>query len=81
MRFRAEFDMRESDCSWCPCFNRTANDEAECNLAYVLDDPYFILKGVLVPSGKRPIDVIVKFPIPIDCPLEAVADAVPESRL
>jgi hypothetical protein len=80
MRFRAEFDMERADCSWCPFFHRTSNDGAECNLAWARDEPTF-MQGILTPSESRCTDVVVMFPMPIDCPLEVVTDAVPENRL
>ena len=68
MRFRAEFDMPESDCSFCPCFIREGNDLATCRLADVRDEPQFI-SGILVP-GKY--GDTMTFPVPLDCPLEVV---------
>jgi hypothetical protein len=79
MRFRAEFDMERADCSWCPFFHRTSDDGAECNLAWARDEPMY-MQGILTPSVNK-TDVVVLFPMPIDCSLEAVADAVPENRL
>jgi len=67
MRYRAEFDMPDNDCSFCPCFARESNDTASCMLSYVRGEPC-AMDGILVPDGRR--NVVVTFPIPCDCPLE-----------
>ena len=66
MRFRAEFDMEVSDCSWCPCFE---NDEDSgggiCRLSEIRGEPEH-MDSILTSDRK------IRYPIPIDCPLEVV---------
>ena len=66
MRFRAEFDIPENDCSFCPCFRRESNECATCTLAVTRDEPSY-MSSVMVPYHGMYVQA---FPIPLDCPLE-----------
>lgn len=73
IRFRAEFYMREADCSFCPFFMRQGNELATCMLAEHRDEPSLMV-SIEVPG--RAGSVVQAFPMPIDCPLDAVTDNV-----
>lgn len=72
MRFRAEFEMDEADCSFCPFFMRAGNEEAFCNLADVRGEPQH-MASIAVRGWERTL-VVQAFPMPIDCPLVPVIE-------
>lgn len=65
MRYVVDIDLSEGDCSFCPCFQRHLNEEADCNLAEKE------LTGVLRDAETRPGDKAVCFDRPEWCPLKA----------
>lgn len=70
MRFKAEFNMDEANCRLCPFFLRRTEDLAVCMYAEYRGEPSAMM-SVLVPGHDGKAAEV--FPMPIDCPLEAVA--------
>ena len=63
MKYVIEADLSDGDCSFCPCFQRRLNEEADCDLAEKE------LTGVLRDAKTRPDDKVVCFDRPEWCPL------------
>lgn len=63
MKYLIDAALSENDCSFCPCFQRYLNEEADCNLAKRE------MTGELRKSKSRSCDSVMCFDIPEWCPL------------
>ena len=63
MKYVIDVNLSENDCSFCPCFQRYLNEDAECNLSGRE------LNGILRESKSRKCDSVMCFDRPDWCPL------------